>query len=69
MWQWISVNANAIMAVAAILTLVGAAVSWFIGLWGSRKPPAKIHAESGGVVVKGDVKGSITTNPGGKRKP
>ena len=68
MWEWVSVNANAIMAIAAVFGLIGGALTWFYGLWGSRKPAIKNTAKSGGVIVEGSVKGNITTNPSGKPK-
>lgn len=68
MWEWITINANAVMAVAAMLTVVGGVATWFMGLWGSRKPAIKNTAKSGGVIVEGSVKGNITTNPSGKPK-
>jgi uncharacterized membrane protein YiaA len=66
--DWITTNANAIMAITAVLTLVGGLATWFLGLWGSRKPASKNTAKSGGVIVEGNVKGDITTNPSRKRK-
>ena len=68
MWEWISTNANPIMAVTAILALAGGFVGWLMGLWGSRNPARKTTAKSGGVIVEGDVKGNVTTNPSRKRK-
>ncbi len=34
--DWITTNANAIMAITAVLTLVGGVATWLMGLWGSR---------------------------------
>ena len=68
MWEWIGSNANAIMAIAAVLTLLGGVVTWLMGLWGPRKPASKNTATSGGVIVKGNVKGDITTTPSRKHK-
>ena len=69
MWDFLTTpeNANAIMAITAVLALFGGFITWFFGLWGNRKTKPTKAAKSGGVIVEGNVHGDITTNPPSKK--
>lgn len=70
MWEYLTKPeiSGAVMAIVAVLTLGGVFLSWFFGLWGSRKTSGKYVAKNGSVIVEGDVHGDVTTNSKSDKK-